>query len=99
MMLTRMKEMIETSNKPITDEERASGNIPIATCSINADCNIGIDDTFVNDNSGSDTLQVHQYINMTSPSVLNVYEDLNAMTADPHKYETLYTEGMTAITL
>ncbi|CAC5411555.1 unnamed protein product [Mytilus coruscus] len=130
--------MIETSNQPITDEERDSENIPISTCSsstasditmshvyVNTDifktnesrkgsvnnetvynnlirlgnCNIGIDSSFVNDNSEGGTSQVHQYVNMTIPSVLNVYEDLNETTADTHKYEILYTEGTTAITV
>ncbi|CAC5407992.1 unnamed protein product [Mytilus coruscus] len=60
--------------------------------------NIGIDESFVNDNSESDTLQVHQYVNMTSPRVRNIYQDLNHTTVDTHKYESLNTEGNTTVT-
>ncbi|CAC5386258.1 unnamed protein product [Mytilus coruscus] len=59
---------------------------------------IGIDNTFINDNSESDTHQVHQYENMTSPRVQNVYEDLNRTTAGTHKYENLITEGKATFT-
>lgn len=45
-------------------------------------CNITIEDIFVDDNSESDTLVVHQYVNMTGHRVPNVYEDLNHATAD-----------------
>ncbi|CAC5411561.1 unnamed protein product [Mytilus coruscus] len=60
--------------------------------------NIGIDDTFVNENSESFTIQDHQYVNMTSPIVPNIYEDLNHSTVDTHKYESLNTEGNTTLT-
>ncbi|CAC5411550.1 unnamed protein product [Mytilus coruscus] len=60
--------------------------------------NIDTDDTFVYDYSESDTHQVHQYVNMTSPRVLNIYQDLNHTTTDPHKYECLNTEGSTTFT-
>ncbi|CAC5407989.1 unnamed protein product [Mytilus coruscus] len=55
---------------------------------------IGVDNTIVSDNYGSDTLHIHQYENMTSLRVPNVYEDLNDTTADTHKYESLHTEEM-----
>lgn len=50
-------------------------------------------DTFVDNNYESDTLPVHQYVNMISPRVPNIYQDLNHTTADTHKYECLKMEG------
>ncbi|CAC5386247.1 unnamed protein product [Mytilus coruscus] len=60
--------------------------------------NIGIDDTCVNENFESDTPEIHQYVNTTSPRVPNVYEDLNHTTIDTHRYEFLNTEGNTTFT-
>ncbi|CAG2244473.1 CD106 [Mytilus edulis] len=56
-------------------------------------CNIRVEHIFVSENSESDTLVVHQYVNMTSLRVPNVYEDLNHATADIQNYESLDSES------
>lgn len=60
--------------------------------------NMEIGDTFVDNNSESDTVPVHQYVNMISTIVSNIYQDLNHTTADTHKYESLKMEGNTTFT-
>lgn len=61
-------------------------------------CNIGVDNTFDSDSSGSDTLHVYQYVDTTSLRVLNVYEDLNHSTVETHKYESPEMEGSATCT-
>ncbi|CAC5388982.1 unnamed protein product [Mytilus coruscus] len=75
---TNENRTMSANNETISNHKNGLGN-----------CNIGVDNTFVSDNSGSDTLHVHQYVNMSSLRVPNVYEDLNHTNADTQKYESL----------
>lgn len=51
--------------------------------------NIYTDNRLSNDSSGSEILQVHEYVNVANPAIANTYEDLKNTNADTHKYETL----------
>lgn len=52
-------------------------------------CNIRDENILVSDNSESDTIVVHQYVNMAGLRVPNGYEVLNHATADTQNYKSL----------
>ncbi|CAG2206803.1 unnamed protein product [Mytilus edulis] len=78
---------VSANHETISDHPNGLGN-----------CQIGVDNTFVKENSGSDTLHFNQYVNTTSLRVPNFYEDLNHSTVDIHRYESPHKEEVTTFT-
>lgn len=70
-------------NMSSTNENSLKNQPELETCSFETNSSIS------KDSSATEQLKVQQYVNITHPNVINVYEELKNKTADIHKYGSL----------